>query len=139
MSNPVKEGVPTHRVTVFTKKLREEFRGKRVSLYLDYVLLGRLLHIHWTTVRNWETGRVKRCHPRNVRRLRDFLSGRLDDQVARVGAKRQSRESISETLLHQFLLTCQKIHLEYLDLLSRAVPQKAEAFLEALKQSTTLS
>ena len=61
-----------------TPAVRHVIRERRMSLGLSLKQLGHLLDTDWSTVRNWENGRTRRCHPIHVARLRGFLSGEYD-------------------------------------------------------------
>ncbi len=61
-----------------TSSVRHLIREKRLSLGLSLKQVGCLLDTDWSTVRNWENGRTRRCHPIHAARLRGFLSGEYD-------------------------------------------------------------
>jgi len=61
-----------------TSEMRESLRTHREELGLSLKQLGEVLHIDWSTIRNWENGRTERCHPRNFRRINGFLAGEYD-------------------------------------------------------------
>ncbi|MGN0866119.1 MAG: hypothetical protein ACI4SG_00365 [Oligosphaeraceae bacterium] len=46
--------------------------------------LGEGLGVGWSTLRNWEEGKVRRCRPVHCRTLSRFLSGELDGELQMV-------------------------------------------------------
>ena len=61
-----------------TPSMRRALQEKRLSLGLSFKQAGHLLGTDWSTVRNWENGRTRRCHPRHAVRLRGFIAGEYD-------------------------------------------------------------
>ncbi|MBR0457701.1 MAG: helix-turn-helix transcriptional regulator [Victivallales bacterium] len=55
----------------------EVLRRKRLKLGLTLEEAGRLLGVHYTTIRLWEDGRAV-CRPCHMRRLQAFLAGHYD-------------------------------------------------------------
>ena len=62
----------------FSDEICEELHSKRRECGLSYAQLGKLLQVSWVTVRNWEKGKIRKCHPSKVIAVRHFLSGRMD-------------------------------------------------------------
>lgn len=66
---------------VFTDTLRVCFKTHRLGLRVSLVQLADFLHINWSTIRKWESGDSKRCHPRHIGRVNDFLNGVYDSRL----------------------------------------------------------
>ncbi|MBR4673393.1 MAG: helix-turn-helix domain-containing protein [Victivallales bacterium] len=62
----------------FSDEIRVELHTKRKECGLSYAQLGKLLQVAWMTVRNWEKGKIRKCHPSKVIAIRHFLCGRMD-------------------------------------------------------------
>ena len=62
----------------FSDEICDELHTKRRECGLSYAQLGKLLQVSWVTVRNWEKGKIGKCHPSKVLAVRHFLSGRMD-------------------------------------------------------------
>ena len=60
---------------VFTEWVRLRLRQHRKELGLSLAGLGAKLGVDWSTVRKWETGATRRCHPSMVPVIGDFLCG----------------------------------------------------------------
>ncbi len=54
-----------------------DLRRKRLKLGLTLEETGRLLGVHYTTIRLWEDGRAT-CRPFHAQRLQAFLAGHYD-------------------------------------------------------------
>ena len=68
----------------FTPIIRELIRHKRLSLSASYQQLGNVLHVSWSTIHKWETGKNKSCHSRHVQIIRGLLKGKYDDKFSGV-------------------------------------------------------
>ena len=83
MANYLKNGAAFN--GVFDSTIRQAFREHRLELGLSLQDLARVLKIHWTTIRNWESNHhTTKCHPRHVGRVRSFLAGHFDAQLRRI-------------------------------------------------------
>jgi|GEM_PF-5931946 len=129
------EVIPLQGGIVFTPELRRKLRKKRQTLCLDYIRLGAILGLHWTTVRNWEKGRVLQCQRKNLRKLRDFLAGNLDARIIECQEEPHRHIEASARLTHQIFLNCLRINLEYLDWLGGVPKNAAPTFLDRLNET----
>ena len=68
---------------VFTEWVRLRLRQHRKELGLSLAGLGAKLGVDWSTVRKWETGATRRCHPSMVPVIGDFLCGCHDWRLRR--------------------------------------------------------
>ncbi len=68
---------------VFTEWVRLRLRQHRKELGLSLAGLGAKLGVDWSTVRKWETGATRRCHPSMVPVIGDFLCGCCDWRLRR--------------------------------------------------------
>ena len=68
---------------VFTEWVRRRLRRHRVELGLSLAGLGTKLGVDWSTVRKWETGETRRCHPSLVPVIGNFLRGYYDRGLRR--------------------------------------------------------
>ena len=68
---------------VFTEWVRQRLRRHRVELGLSLAGLGTKLGVDWSTVRKWETGETRRCHPSLVPVIGNFLRGYYDRGLRR--------------------------------------------------------
>ena len=58
---------------VFTHCFCELIKKRRQQFDLSYSDIGKILGVRWNTVRNWEIGKIKKCHASHVIQLRHFL------------------------------------------------------------------
>lgn len=69
---------------VFTEEHRVRLRQVRQDLGASFAQLGELLRINWSTIRKWEAGVSRKCHPRHVGRVAAFLNHEYDARFQRM-------------------------------------------------------
>lgn len=57
---------------------RQRLRQKRYDLNLSFERLGKLLSVHWSTVRKWETGETSHYSSSHHEKLQAFIAGDYD-------------------------------------------------------------
>ncbi len=66
---------------IFNAQTRMAFYQKRLSMGLSRAALGRMLRVNAGTIRKWELGNTAHCGPRHVAQVKNFLDGKLDDEI----------------------------------------------------------
>ena len=69
---------------VFTEWVRLRLRQHRRELGLSLAGLGAKLGVDWSTVRKWEMGATRRCHPSLIPVIGDFLRGCCERRLRRL-------------------------------------------------------
>lgn len=68
---------------VLTPYFQKLLKRRREALGFSLRRLGEGLGVGWSTLRNWEEGRVCQCHPAHCRILSRFLAGEMDGELQR--------------------------------------------------------
>ncbi len=69
---------------IFTDEHRVRLRQVRQGMGASFAQLGELLRINWSTIRKWEAGVSRKCHPRHVGRVAAFLNHEYDARFQRL-------------------------------------------------------
>jgi len=104
-----------------TTEIQRKLRRKRLELGLTYTQLAEFFHIHWTTMRKWEGGRVRFCLPRHRRQMQRFIAGECDDLF-----NCEERQALRKTLVERLAESQSQCCIRQLDSCIRMLQGRPE-------------
>jgi hypothetical protein len=117
---------------------RQRLRQKRYDLSLSFERLGKLLSVHWSTVRKWETGETSHYSAAHHEALQAFLAGDYDHRffpgrdIAPLPLPGQDYEAVPITDCRH--LNCALRRISHLYQLAEKIPKLRLAILQQMEE-----